>query len=210
MTNSNNDLAGYRYSDAELHESHLYLLPVLEKALDDLGLRGQPLFELGCGSGAIANRLSSIVFDVTGIDASTEGIQHAQRKYPHLKLAQASVYDDLASQYGTFPAVFSLEVIEHLYFPRKFVDTAFRLLQPGGKAIISTPYHGYWKNLVLAMTGKLDSHFTALWDHGHIKFWSEETLSTLLTERGFQVLSTTKVGRIPPLARSMVMVAQRP
>jgi len=72
--------------------------------------------------------------------------------------------------------VLSLEVVEHLYAPRHYARTVFELLRPGGVAVISTPYHGYWKNLALALMGKLDAHFTALWDHGHIKFWSVRTL----------------------------------
>ena len=35
----------------------------------------------------------------------------------------------------------------------------YDLLEPGGLAIISTPYHGYLKNLALAASGKLDSSF---------------------------------------------------
>jgi predicted HicB family RNase H-like nuclease len=54
----------------------------------------------------------------------------------------------------------------------------------GRFTVISTPYHGYWKNLMLALTGKMDAHFTALWDHGHIKFWSMRTLGELLREGG--------------------------
>ena len=77
-------------------------------------------------------------------------------------------------------------------------------------AIISTPYHGYWKNLALAITGKMDAHFTALWDHGHIKFWSMKTLSELLYEAGFVNIRFERVGRIPPLAKSMIAVAYRP
>jgi hypothetical protein len=41
---------------------------------------------------------------------------------------------------------------------------------------IMTPCHGYFKNLLLALTGKLDAHHDPLWDHGHIKFWSVPTL----------------------------------
>jgi hypothetical protein len=37
---------------------------------------------------------------------------------------------------------------------------------------VSTPYHGYHKNLGLALSGKMDAHFTALWEGGHIKFFS--------------------------------------
>jgi hypothetical protein len=46
------------------------------------------------------------------------------------------------------------------------------LLSPGGVAFISTPNHGYLKTLALAVTGKMDAHFTASWDGGHIKFFS--------------------------------------
>jgi fructose-1,6-bisphosphatase/inositol monophosphatase family enzyme len=74
---------------------------------------------------------------------------------------------------------------------------------------VSTPYHGYWKNLALALAGKLDNHFTALWDHGHIKFWSIATLRHLLQEAGFQSIAFHRVGRIPLLAKSMIAVARK-
>jgi 2-polyprenyl-3-methyl-5-hydroxy-6-metoxy-1,4-benzoquinol methylase len=103
----------------------------------------------------------------------------------------------------------SLEVVEHVYFPRKFAACAYALLEPGGTAIISTPYHGYLKNLVLAATGAMDSHFTALWDHGHIKFWSMRTLGELLREAGFRQIDFRRVGRVPALAKSMIAVARK-
>jgi 2-polyprenyl-6-hydroxyphenyl methylase/3-demethylubiquinone-9 3-methyltransferase len=84
------------------------------------------------------------------------------------------------------------------------------LLEPGGLLIASTPFHGYWKNLALALTGKMDRHFTALWDHGHIKFWSEDTFRRLLEEAGFQDVRFQRVGRIPPLAKSMIAIARKP
>jgi len=31
----------------------------------------------------------------------------------------------------------------------------------------------------------MDRHFTVLWDHGHIKFWSRKTLTQALQETGF-------------------------
>ena len=67
--------------------------------------------------------------------------------------------------------------------------TLYDLAESSGTAIVSTPYHGYWKNLALAITGRMDAHFTALWDHGHIKFWSMKTLGALLFEAGFRDIS---------------------
>jgi len=85
----------------------------------------------------------------------------------------------------------------------------FNLLEDKGLAIISTPYHGYLKNLALALSGKMDAHFTALWDHGHIKFWSMRTLSELLRETGFVDIRFQRVGRIPALANSMIALARK-
>jgi 2-polyprenyl-3-methyl-5-hydroxy-6-metoxy-1,4-benzoquinol methylase len=106
--------------------------------------------------------------------------------------------------------VYSLEVIEHIFLPRDFARNAFGLLEPGGTLVLSTPCHGYLKNLALALTGKMDSHFTALWDYGHIKFWSERTLTTLLAEAGFEDIRFRRSGRISPLAKSMFAIATRP
>jgi hypothetical protein len=60
------------------------------------------------------------------------------------------------------------------------------------------------------LTGKFDNHFTALWDHGHIKFWSIDTLSVLLREVGFGEITAYRIGRVPALAKSMIAVARRP
>ena len=168
------------------------------------------MFELGCGNGSVANVLTEHGWDVTGVDPSIEGIQQANAAFPNLKVLYGSAYDDLAAIYGRFPVLLSLEVVEHVYAPRQYAKTAFDLLQSGGTAIISTPYHGYWKNLVMAMSGKMDAHFTALWDHGYIKFWSIKTLTKLLTEVGFVDIRFERVGRIPALAKSMIAFARKP
>jgi 2-polyprenyl-6-hydroxyphenyl methylase/3-demethylubiquinone-9 3-methyltransferase len=202
-------ISGYGYADAGLNESHGYLLPAVLNLLDEQS-RDKPkrVFELGCGNGSVARQLSRRGYDVTGVDPSIEGINHAHTAYPDLKLQRGSAYDDLAAQYGTFPFVLSLEVVEHLYSPRNYANNLHALLEPGGLAIISTPYHGYIKNLVMALTGTLDQHFTALWDHGHIKFWSQKTLSILLREAGFTQIEFSRVGRIPVLAKSMIAIAK--
>ncbi len=206
------DIRGYRYADAETNASHRYLLPGLVAELARTGLRGaaRRLFDLGCGNGSVSRALHDQGWDVTGVDPSSDGIRQAKTAHPGLRLEEGSAYDNLAHRYGTFPVVVSLEVVEHLYDPRLFAETAFELLEPGGRLILSKPYHGYTKNLAIAVTGGFDKHFTALWDHGHIKFWSPTTLGALLVETGFKIQGMKRLGRIPPIAKSMMMVAERP
>ena len=76
-----------------------------------------------------------------------------------------------------------------------------------GEIIISTPYHGYLKNLAIALTNKMDHHFTTLWDGGHIKFWSKRSLTVLLNEFGFEVTQFSGSGRLPYLWKSMFVRA---
>ena len=207
------EIAGYRWVSAALSPSHNYLLPALLREVAALQVNESAVrrvFELGCGNGSVASELTQQGWDVTGVDPASEGIAQANARWPQLKLYEGSAYDNLAARFGRFPVVTSLEVVEHVYFPRHYAATLFSLLEPGGTAIVSTPYHGYWKNLAMALTGKMDAHFTALWDHGHIKFWSVKTLGALLREAGFTDIRFERVGRVPALAKSMIAIARKP
>jgi 2-polyprenyl-3-methyl-5-hydroxy-6-metoxy-1,4-benzoquinol methylase len=200
----------YGYQSAQPSWANHYLWPALRNILRGNLPRGAAIFELGCGSGATAAMLSELGHPVTAIDASPSGIRIAKEAYPKVRFEERSAYDDLASEFGVFDGVVSLEVVEHCYWPRKFADTALALLKPGGLLVVSTPFHGYWKNLALAITGRFDSHWSPLWDGGHIKFWSEQSLRALLQERGFTEIRFVRVGRIPPFAKSMIAVARKP
>lgn len=202
------EASAYSYRSAAACHAHAYLLPTLQRLLAETGQRR--LFDLGCGNGALAHTLVNLGYEVIGVDPSIDGIREANAAFPEIRLETGSAYDGLADRYGTFPIVVSIEVVEHLYDPRAFARTVFNLLEPGGTAIISTPYHGYLKNVLIALSGKSDWHYTALWPNGHIKFWSRETLGTLLTETGFEQPRFVRVGRFPPLAKSMIAVARRP
>jgi 2-polyprenyl-3-methyl-5-hydroxy-6-metoxy-1,4-benzoquinol methylase len=208
------DISGYIWASAAHTCAHDYLLPTLLAEMARLrptaAAGGARVFELGCGNGCVANVLAQQGWHVTGVDPSTEGIAQANARFPALQLEEGSAYDDLAARFGRFPVVTSLEVVEHVYAPRHYAATLFSLLEPGGTAIVSTPFHGYWKNLAMALTGKMDAHFTALWDHGHIKFWSIKTLGELLREAGFAHIRFERVGRMPALAKAMIAIARKP
>jgi 2-polyprenyl-3-methyl-5-hydroxy-6-metoxy-1,4-benzoquinol methylase len=207
------DIDGYKYAHDACTPAHAYLLPALNEELDAFFAQrpGAPrrVFDLGCGNGSVAARLAARGYAVSGVDPSREGIEQAQSAHPNVALFTGSAYDDLRSLYGEFPLVYSLEVVEHVYAPRDYAATLFSLVEPGGAAIVSTPYHGYLKNLALAVTGSMDKHFTALWDHGHIKFWSISTLGALFREAGFASIRFRRVGRVPWLAKSMIAIAKK-
>jgi 2-polyprenyl-3-methyl-5-hydroxy-6-metoxy-1,4-benzoquinol methylase len=91
------------------------------------------------------------VNSVAGIDPSGEGIRIANLVAPNLRLEQGDAYEPQHQRLGTFPVVVSLEVFCCIVWPRKFLATCHDLLEPGGKLILSTQFHGYWKNLAIAL-----------------------------------------------------------
>lgn len=204
----------HRYASAAPSPSHAYLLPVVARELDALGdglpADGRRLFDLGCGNGSVGAWAAARGWRVAGIDPSQDGIALARETYPQLALEPGSAYEDLAARFGTFPAVLSLEVVEHLYDPPCFASRLHDLLEPGGTAIVSTPYHGYVKNLAVALAGRFDGHVNALKTGGHIKFFSVATLGRLLEGAGLRVARIHRCGRLGPLAKSMIAVATRP
>ncbi len=199
-------LQGYD-ADEGMSHSHAYLFPVLLKILAERP--AGPIFELGCGNGTTAAMLQGRGYEVTGVDPSVSGIEIAHREFPQCRLEPGSSDEDLRARFGTFGTVVSLEVAEHVYSPKLYARAIFDLLEPGGIAIISTPYHSYLKNLALAVSGKMEGHFTALWEGGHIKFWSRNTLKTLFDDAGMDEIAFYRVGRVPALAKSMVAVFRK-
>lgn len=147
---------------------------------------------------------------MVGCNPSESGIFYARKVVPKAKFYQLGVYDDPAQiEQADFDVIVSTEVVEHLFYPRYLPRFAGAKLKSGGLLILSTPYHGYLKNLVLSLTNKWDSHHTALWDGGHIKFWSRRTLTSLPLQEGFQFEQFIGCSRVPYLWKSMVIVGRK-
>lgn len=202
-----NTVATYGWTDGDALQSQDYLARPIQETLVRLG--AHKVLDLGCGNGAMANWLQGQGFDVCGCDQDEAGIRMATAHSKGARFQRIGVYDDpdgLSER--NFDAVYSTEVIEHLFQPHRLPLFAHRALKPGGYLIISTPYHGYLKNLLIALFDKWDSHHTPLWDGGHIKFWSRRTLTTLLEANGFQVTGFMGAGRVYGLWKSMIIVAR--
>lgn len=203
------DLSSYAHPEPGLTPYNAYLLPAVERLLGPAN--GRRLFEIGFGNGAVAAHLASKGFDVAGIEPSRQGLALARSSYPALAgLQHGTIYEDLRGRFGAFQAVVSLEVIEHLYFPRRLAEAAYALLEPGGLLVVSTIYHGYLKNIATAALGRFDLKMNPLWDHGHIKFFSPRTLSQLFREAGFESVTVKRPDLIPQFARSMIVCGRKP
>lgn len=192
------------WNEGGLTHAHRYLQPVITKWLRQSDAKA--VLDLGCGNGALTNELARQGFTMTGLDASESGISIARKNYPGVEFARAEMDTPLPDNLrGRFDAVIAVEVVEHLLLPRSLLERAKEALRKDGAFIVTTPYHGFLKNLALAVTNKFDTHWHPLRDYGHVKFFSRETLSQLFSEQDLKVERFARVGRIPALAKSMIL-----
>lgn len=201
----------YQYDNDCENYAHHYILPDLLKLLE--GQIKSNILDLGCGNGSLARKITESGFEnVYGTDASEQGIAIAKKSHKNRFFVQ-----DLSSkvlpqelQNIFFKTIISVEVIEHLYNPDEFIIFCKDILMKngGGELILSTPYHGYLKNLLLSIFDKWDFHHTVDWQGGHIKFWSKKTLSEILKKHGFIVEKFKGCGRFPLLWKSMIIKAK--
>ena len=204
------NIKDYGYRDLDHSFDHNYILDNLIPMLNIE--RNRCILDLGCGNGALTAELLSKTYNIYGSDVSPSGVNLAASKYPGRFALQPPSGDDIPSEFEAFPfdTVISTEVIEHVFSPEDFILLCKKTLlkNGGGELILSTPYHGYLKNLAIAVLGKWDSHANPLWEGGHIKLWSKNTLTELLEKNGFTVTDFIGCGRIPYFWKSMLIKAR--
>lgn len=199
----------YEYEAAVPLHNHSYLLPGLRSVLLKLSIPQLSLVDLGCGNGTLTAKMAGLASVVVGIDSSLSGIQLARAENSEIRYVQHDLATPLPAELrASFDVALAAEVIEHLFLPRELFKRARESLRPGGHVVVSTPYHGWLKNVAIALCGKYDHHHRPGWDYGHIKFFSKRTLESLASECGFEVVAWKMVGRLPLLSKSMIMVAK--
>ncbi len=106
----------------------------------------------------------------------------------------------------TFGAVWCSEVIEHILEVDYFLKKVRRVMKPGRILILTTPYHGFIKNLFIILF-RFDRHFNV--SGSYIRFFSKSSLTARFERAGFAPLSYGGIGRIWPMYRTWFVVARK-
>ena len=188
---------------------HRYLIKSIENILKDLNISNIELLDIGCGDGVLTSKISRFFRHTTGIDLSGTGIELALKiKNEKLTFQNMSIEDMIDSK-KKFKFITSFEVIEHQYLPDDFLNKINQILDDDGIFLLSTPYNGYIKNLIISLLGKNDWHYNPLWRHGHIKFFSVSTLKNILEKCNFKIIKNKFSGRFYPISCSMIFLNKK-
>lgn len=97
------------------------------------------LLEVGCGEGRGVDELLPMAISYIGLDKIGEVIDSLKVKFPGVDFRQAVIPPFVDFKENSFDTIVSFQVIEHIQNDQLFLQEIYRMLKPGGKAIISTP-----------------------------------------------------------------------
>lgn len=197
--------------------AHDYVLPYIMNLLKLFNISQDALIlDAGCGGGYVMSEIYKKGFkNIYGFDASRAAIKIACKNYEALnfkdRVALHDAYNvELPPRFPQkYNVVLSVEVVEHMYSPHRYLNNINIWLKNEGILILTTPYHGYLKNLAIAIFNKFDAHVNSLCEGWHIKFFSKRTICRLLNETGFSPIKFYGSGRFPYLWRHMIVAAKK-
>jgi len=97
---------------------------------------GMKMLEPGCGRGEFLKNFKDLGLDVVGVDASPEAIAFVDGL--DIKLCDIE-NEKLPFDDNTFDVIYSKSFIEHLYYPEKYLEEAYRVLKPKGMLLTLVP-----------------------------------------------------------------------
>lgn len=97
---------------------------------------GGRVLDVGCGAGQVVGRLCHEGVEAWGVDVSEPNIARALKVCPRCRF-----YDgrELPFADGFFAAAGALNVLEHVEEPEAFLAELARVVEPGGKVVVSSP-----------------------------------------------------------------------
>jgi SAM-dependent methyltransferase len=174
------------------------------------------LLDLGCDAGGrtvwVAERLA--VDEMHGVEIDPDRAELARAK--GIEVVSADLSERLPFDDESFDLVMSNQVIEHVPDTDSFVGEAFRVLRPGGCAIVSTENLSAWHNVGSLVLGWQPFSLTNVSEvskgignplgihrgepgerRGHLRVMAPRGLRELFETHGFRVEALVGAGYFP-------------
>lgn len=146
---------------------------------------GRLLLDVGCYTGVFVEIAGRHGWEAWGVDPSRWAARQAQSRGLHVVQGTLETAD---LPEGGFAVVTMWDVIEHVTDPLETLQQTYRLLEPGGLAVVHT----------IDIESPFARLMGARWPwlmEMHIYYFSRRTMRAMLEKCGFQVLSDRPHGR---------------
>lgn len=169
--------------------------PFRPEIVSAVGPSARRVLDIGCNGGGLALGLpAATVVGVEGDAAAAGQARKACARVHALDLDR----DEIPEPDGAFDTIVYADVLEHLRDPWKALARHRRLLEPGGRAVVSVPNVQYWRTSLALLAGRWEyrpmdggAHILA-WDH--LRFFTRRGIVSALAGAGYRVESVGSIG----------------
>lgn len=145
--------------------------------------------DAGCGSGAFSMYAAKKGNEVIGISFNERNNKIASQRAEILKLKNIKFIvgdlrklDELADDIGRFDQIICFETIEHILNDQKLANDFSKLLNSGGRLLLTAPYKNYSKRLFRENESSLSTYE----DGGHVRWgYDYDEMENILNKAGF-------------------------
>jgi len=189
-------------SDQSFYETKA---PLYDEAYNKVVLRrvlaclpeGGRVLDIGCGSGVLLAKLGERAGYRAGLELSSTAAAAAARVADHV--VNLPVGAELPFEPASFDVVVCADVLEHLPDPAGALEAVSRFCRPGGAIIVSVPNVANWQARLRLLRGIWRYEPVGLFDSGHLRFLTRETLLELVSASGL-VVESCVAARVPQLS----------
>ena len=160
---------------------------------------GERILDLGCGDGALSEKIRAMGVEIVGVDGSAEQIEAAQALGLDARVADGQALDFEAE----FDAVFSNAALHWMQRADAVIAGVWRALKPGGRFVGEMGGHGNVGRIVGALEAGLARRGGDPASANPWFFPTPERCGELLEAQGFAVRSAELIPRPTPLPGEM-------
>ena len=140
-----------RYMEYCFHETmkQVYSSPEYLMEPDSQAL----ILDCGCNNGAYANYLGNRLGAQAVYGIEINRLLANQARGNNIRVVQADLNGYWPFQSNSLSIITAFNLLEHLVETQRFISELYRVLRPGGYAIINTPNLASWHNIVALLLG---------------------------------------------------------
>jgi SAM-dependent methyltransferase len=167
---------------------------------------GERVLDLGCGAGRFLRALQRAGAQPVGVEIAEAAAERARGNAPDADVRLLEPDGSLPLGHGEIDLVWCSEVLEHIADTGHALLEARRVLRPGGRLLVTVPYHGRAQAAAIALT-RFEIHYDPLGQH--LRFYTRRSLTGALAAAGFTDVRVRPAGGVPVLRRMLVARSRR-
>lgn len=166
------------------------------------------ILDFGCGKGKILSEMKMVnsKAEFYAVDVSKKALDFIKRKDLTTVLKKIDDGGKIPFKDNLFDFIIASDVLEHVYDTENAFAELSRTLKKNGKILISVPYNGLLKRVIIALF-----FFDQIYEPStpHIRSYTKNNILKYLNKNGIKMIKVGYYGRFYPFSSGMFVLGKK-